>query len=81
MKMDLKTLKDLRHDNLNSFIGACVEPATISVVTDYGTRGSLRCTGATPKGLRKMDMLYTGPPGTCWIMRRSVWTKCSSPHW
>ena len=48
MKMDLKTLKDLRHDNLNSFIGACVEPATISVVTDYGTRGSLRCTRASP---------------------------------
>ena len=32
----------LRHDNLNSFIGAAVEPHSITVVTDYGSRGSLR---------------------------------------
>ena len=31
-----------RHDNLNSFIGAAVEPHSITVVTDYGSRGSLR---------------------------------------
>ena len=31
-----------RHDNLNSFIGACVEPSSLTVVTDYSTRGSLR---------------------------------------
>ena len=31
-----------RHDNLNSFIGACVEPGNVLIVSDYCTRGSLR---------------------------------------
>ena len=35
-------MKDLRHDNLNSFIGACVEPEQIRIVSEYCTRGSLR---------------------------------------
>ena len=35
-------MRDLRHDNLNSFIGACVEPEQIRIVSEYCTRGSLR---------------------------------------
>ena len=58
MKMELKALKDLRwccccddgwnysvycrHDNLNSFVGACVEPGNVLIVSEYCTRGSLR---------------------------------------
>ena len=38
----LQVMKDLRHDNLNSFIGACVEPEQIRIVSEYCTRGSLR---------------------------------------
>ena len=33
-----------RHDNINSFIGACVDPGNLCVITEYCTRGSLRWT-------------------------------------
>jgi serine/threonine protein kinase len=35
-------MKDLRHENLNPFIGACVEPQRICIVSEYCTRGSLK---------------------------------------
>lgn len=38
---EMRTLRDQRHDNLNSFIGACVEPMRILLVTDYCAKGSL----------------------------------------
>ncbi|KAL7044491.1 hypothetical protein ACKWTF_001922 [Chironomus riparius] len=38
---EFRTLRDLRHDNINSFIGACVEPMRILLVTDYCAKGSL----------------------------------------
>ena len=49
----------IRHDNLNSFIGAAVEPHSITVVTDYGSRGSLR-------SIDNMMML------TCILLNRTV---------
>ncbi|XP_044753135.1 guanylate cyclase 32E-like [Coccinella septempunctata] len=42
MKKELKMMKDLQHDNLNSFIGACTEPPNICIITEYCTRGSLK---------------------------------------
>ena len=38
---EFRTLRELRHDNINSFIGACVEPMRILLVTDYCAKGSL----------------------------------------
>lgn len=38
---EMRLLRDLRHDNINSFIGACVEPMRILLVTDYCAKGSL----------------------------------------
>jgi atrial natriuretic peptide receptor A len=38
----IKALRDLRHDNLNSFVGACVEPGNVCILSEYCTRGSLR---------------------------------------
>ncbi|XP_076054851.1 guanylate cyclase 32E-like [Oratosquilla oratoria] len=42
MKKELKTMRDLRHDNLVSFIGACVDPPHICLITEYCARGSLK---------------------------------------
>ena len=42
VKKELKNLRDLKHDNINQFIGACVEPNRICIVSDYCTRGSLK---------------------------------------
>lgn len=38
---EMRRLRELRHDNVNSFIGACVEPTRILLVTDYCAKGSL----------------------------------------
>ncbi|XP_076266824.1 receptor-type guanylate cyclase Gyc76C-like isoform X1 [Rhynchophorus ferrugineus] len=38
---EMRLLRDLRHDNVNSFIGACVQPNSLLLVTDYCAKGSL----------------------------------------
>lgn len=38
---EMRLLRELRHDNVNSFIGACVEPMRVLLVTDYCAKGSL----------------------------------------
>ncbi|XP_045491342.1 receptor-type guanylate cyclase Gyc76C-like isoform X1 [Colias croceus] len=38
---EMRLLRDLRHDNLNSFIGAVVEPLRVLLITDYCAKGSL----------------------------------------
>lgn len=42
VKKDLKHLRDLNHDNINPFIGACVEPENLCFIRDYCPRGSLK---------------------------------------
>lgn len=38
---EMKLMRELRHDNVNSFIGATVESHRIILITDYCDKGSL----------------------------------------
>ncbi|XP_060597382.1 receptor-type guanylate cyclase Gyc76C-like isoform X2 [Ruditapes philippinarum] len=42
IKKELKVIRDLRHDNLNPFIGACLDSPTVLIVTSYCSKGSLQ---------------------------------------
>jgi hypothetical protein len=35
-------MREVRHENLNPFLGACVEPGNICIVTNYCPKGSLQ---------------------------------------
>lgn len=37
--MELKQMRDIRHDNLNPFIGACVDSPNICIVSQYCSKG------------------------------------------
>lgn len=34
-------MRDIHHENLVEFVGACVEPSTVTILTTYCARGSL----------------------------------------
>ncbi|XP_075220005.1 receptor-type guanylate cyclase Gyc76C-like [Lycorma delicatula] len=38
---EMRLLREFRHDNVNTFIGAVVEPMRVLIVTDYCAKGSL----------------------------------------
>lgn len=42
VRKELKAMRDLRHDNINPFIGANADPGNVYVFTEYCTRGSLQ---------------------------------------
>ncbi|XP_061383462.1 guanylate cyclase 32E isoform X2 [Danaus plexippus] len=42
VKKELKIMRDLQHDNVNGFVGACIEPPNVCALSEYCTRGSLK---------------------------------------
>ncbi|XP_076326547.1 receptor-type guanylate cyclase Gyc76C-like isoform X2 [Tachypleus tridentatus] len=42
IKKEMKMMRELHHDNVNQFIGACIEPNRLVIVTEYCGRGSLQ---------------------------------------
>ncbi|XP_076309160.1 guanylate cyclase 32E-like isoform X2 [Tachypleus tridentatus] len=42
MKKEMKTIRDIQFDNINPFVGACVDPPNICIITEYCSRGSLK---------------------------------------
>ncbi|XP_063230387.1 guanylate cyclase 32E [Bacillus rossius redtenbacheri] len=41
IRLELKQIREARHENLVSFVGACVDPGKVCVLTAYCARGSL----------------------------------------
>lgn len=35
-------MREVKHENLNGFVGACIDPPNVCVLTEYCSRGSLR---------------------------------------
>ena len=42
VKKELKILRDISHNNLCTFVGACVDPFRVCVLWEFASRGSLR---------------------------------------
>ena len=42
VKKELYMMKELSHDNLNRFIGACIESPLVCIVMHFCSRGSLK---------------------------------------
>ncbi|KAK2159123.1 hypothetical protein LSH36_158g05005 [Paralvinella palmiformis] len=42
MKKEMKVMRDMRFDNVNTFLGACVDTSYIILVTEYCQKGSLQ---------------------------------------
>ncbi|OWF50256.1 Atrial natriuretic peptide receptor 2 [Mizuhopecten yessoensis] len=40
--VELQAMKDMTHDNVNPFIGACVDPPNVCVLFQYSSKGSLQ---------------------------------------
>ena len=35
-------MRDIQHDHVTNFIGACIDPPNISIMTEYCPKGSLQ---------------------------------------
>ncbi|XP_078611420.1 receptor-type guanylate cyclase Gyc76C-like [Branchiostoma floridae x Branchiostoma japonicum] len=57
VRKELKLMKDLRHDNIATFIGACVDSPNICIITEYCTKGSL--TDILENTDVKLDTMFT----------------------
>ncbi|XP_042904923.1 receptor-type guanylate cyclase Gyc76C [Parasteatoda tepidariorum] len=42
VKKEMKLMREMHHDNINQFIGACVEENCIEIITEYCSKGSLQ---------------------------------------
>jgi len=42
IKKHLHQLKEISHENVNKFVGACLDPTELIIVTQYCPRGSLQ---------------------------------------
>ncbi|XP_054710545.1 receptor-type guanylate cyclase Gyc76C-like [Uloborus diversus] len=42
IKKEMKMMREMHHDNINQFIGACVNPNCVYIVTEYCSKGSLQ---------------------------------------
>ena len=59
MMKEMKSMRELKHDNINSFIGACVDTNCITLITDYCDKGSLVDCVLTNRDMNLDDMFIS----------------------
>ena len=42
LRKELHIMKEMSHDNINRFVGACVDPPNVCIVQQFCSRGSLK---------------------------------------
>ncbi|XP_064623318.1 guanylate cyclase 32E-like [Lineus longissimus] len=57
VRLELKQMRDIRHDNLVTFIGACIDPPRICIVTEYCAKGTLQ--DLLENDDIKLDVMFT----------------------
>ena len=66
VRKELQIMKEMSHDNINRFVGACVDQPNVWIVTHYCARGSLKvsvlCTAADTGG-----DVCCGSPHAVWL--------------
>ena len=58
MMRELRLLKDLRHENVNTFIGIFIEPNAPALILEYGHRGSLEVRKYELKNKEKLMRIF-----------------------
>lgn len=58
--LELKEMKDINHQNVNTFIGACIDPGNICILTQYCNKGSLQ------------DVLHNDSLKLDWMFQMSI---------
>lgn len=48
VKKELHLMKEMSHDNVNRFVGACIDPPHVCILTQYCARGSLKVSSNLP---------------------------------
>lgn len=74
-------MRDVRHDNLAQFMGACVDSPNICILFQYGPKGSLQVIHLAP--LNAMALSHICAPmrmrtANCWSMKLQPWAAVSS---
>lgn len=78
IRQELIQMREMRHENINSFIGACIDSPNIAIVSVYCARGSLEVFGFSSYS----DLSITNY--SCRMSFKTaifIWTPCLWPRW
>lgn len=80
LTFDFAQMRDVQNEHLTRFIGACVDPPNICIITEYCPRGSLQV--SSPVCSPVSETVFQRPLlvvlRTSWRTTASLWSGCSS---